>query len=73
MIKLGQKVTFDPWHGIHATLGTRGGEKVEGTVILINPGHRYFTVSFKLGDEYFRTSFNFVDLYGKDRIVRIVK
>lgn len=73
MIKLGQKVKFDPWYGMHAIPGSRDSGKVEGTVILINPGHRYFTVSYKLGDEYFRTSFNFSDLHGDNRIVRIVR
>lgn len=73
MIKVGQKVRFDPWHGIHSMLGTRVGETVEGYVIYVNPEHSYFTVEYELGDKNFKSSFNFCDVFGRDAYVRPVR
>lgn len=73
MIKIGQKVKFDPFKGIRIGGMTTGTNKVSGTVVYINTEHRYFTVEYKLGDETFKNSFNFNDLTGPHRNVYIVK
>lgn len=73
MIKVGQKVTFDPWRGIHTSLGTHNDTYVEGTVVYVNPAHNYCTVEYPLGDGKFKTSFNFVDIFGEKNYVRLVR
>lgn len=73
MIKIGQKVSFDPWHGINSVLGSRNDGNVEGTVIYVNEPHNYFTVEYELGDGKFKTSFNFCDVFGEKRYVRMVR
>lgn len=73
MIKIGQKVSFDPWHGINSVLGSRNDDNVEGRVIYINPKHNWFTVEYPLGNGKFRTSFHFCDVFGEKRFVRLVR
>lgn len=73
MIKIGQKVKFDPWRGVHTTLGAHDGEEVEGTVIYVNSGHHWCEVEYKLGNGEFKTSFNFCDIFGDKSHVRLVR
>ena len=73
MIKLGQKVRFDPHHGQHSYGFTECKGDVIGTVVYVHPEHRYFTAEYEAGGEKFRLSFNFNDLTGAHRNVFIVK
>lgn len=73
MIKLGQKIKFDPWHGINSVLGSREGGEVEGKVIFVNPKHSYFTAEYELGNERYTSSFHFCDVYGDGAYVRLVR
>lgn len=72
MVKLGQKVRFDPFYNLSG-FGDVCGHFVEGTVILIHPTHEYFTVSYELGDKTQYMSFKFNDLTGERRCVWKVK
>ena len=73
MIKLGQKVRFNPLH----YLPGGGGELknlVTGTVTYVNEPHRYFTASYESGGRMWAISFNFYDLVGvcERGIVKII-
>ena len=72
MIKLGQKVRFNPWHGQRGFADCDCN--VDGTVIYVHPAHHYFTVVYELGPmkHKFKTSFHFADVYGKYRYVKVV-
>lgn len=73
MIKLGQKISFDPWHCSTGVLGSREGDRVEGIVTYVNPKHSWFEVEYKLGNEKFKTSFHFCDVFGEKRYARLVR
>lgn len=73
MIKIGQKVSFDPWHGINSVLGSSNDGNVEGKVVYVNPKHNWFEVEYKMGDGKFKSSFNFCDVFGEDAFVRLVR
>lgn len=73
MIKVGQKVRFDPFHGIKACGVADVAGKVEGTVVYVHPEHRYFTAEYEAADKKFKISFNFNDLYGEKRNVFMVR
>jgi len=58
--EVGQVAVFDPFVYIQG-YGVAGIRKpVEGTVVMVNPKHRMFTVEY--GDPLARTSFNFFDI-----------
>ena len=74
MLKLGQKLKFDPWHGIHSVLGrVDTKDEVEGTIIYVHPNHHYVMVEYELGGEKFKTSFNYADIFGDDRTARLIR
>lgn len=64
MIKVGQKVRFDPFKEItgFASKDNRGCI-VTGTVVMVNYPHKWFSVEY--GNPKARTSFKFCDI-GKD-------
>lgn len=61
MVKLGQKVRFDPFAAITAMGIEEIRQLVSGTIVYINWKHRWFSV--KYGD--LMTSFHFFDI-GKE-------
>lgn len=70
MIKLRQKVRFDPFKGIRS-YGIGVGEiEVEGTVVYINFEHRWFEVEYPTADGKVKTAFKFDDV---GDLVKIVK
>jgi hypothetical protein len=73
VIKVGQRVRFDPWHGIHILNGMVTGEEVIGTIISVYPQHRYFTVEYERDNIKYKTSFNFNDVYGSHKYVYFVE
>lgn len=68
MIKLNQKVEFDPFAGIHFAGLTNDHQLVTGTVKYINKLHHWFSVEY--GDNKRRISFKFDDL---GKIVNVVE
>ena len=70
MIKVGQKVRFDPFEGVNMTGMLDLHRKVIGTVKYINEPHNWFSVEYDSGAGPQRISFNFMDV---DRIVHICK
>lgn len=67
MIRVGQKVAFDPFKYLtgYGCLDIKG-EIVTGTVTDVNEEHRWFSVSY--GDNQ-RTSFKFDDIGGEVSII----
>lgn len=61
MVKVGQKVRFDPYGYVEGfgSLDIRGNEVV-GIVVLVNHKHRWFSVVY--GEPQQRTSFLFSDI-----------
>ena len=61
MIKVGQKVEFDPMGAIDGN-GAEDykGDVVIGKVVMVNYKHRWFSV--ECGEPKARTSFNFADI-----------
>ena len=73
MIKLGQKVRFNPYEDMRGYgVGLIRGD-LTGTVILVHPSHRYFIAEYGDGEAKFKTSFKFNDVYGQQKSVYIVK
>ncbi len=66
MIKVGQKVRFDPFEEITG-FGSNDnrGKPVKGTVVMVNEPHRWFSVEYECGGVKQRTSFKFSQL-GED-------
>lgn len=61
MVKIGQKVRFDPFETITGfASGDSKGKLVTGTVVMVNTAHRWFCVEY--GDLGLRTSFFFDDI-----------
>ena len=65
MVKLRQKVKFDPFKGIRSYGVAVGDIEVVGTVVYINFTHRWFEVSYPPADGNVKTSFKF-DEVGKN-------
>ena len=63
MIKVGQKVRFDPFRETtgFASEDNRG-KKVTGTVVMVNEGHQWFSVEYDGGGVKLRTSFKFCQI-----------
>lgn len=61
MVKVGQKVRFDPLDYI-AGMGAEAvrGTMVTGTVVMVNVPHKWFSVEY--GEPKQRTSFKFCDI-----------
>ena len=61
MIKVGQKVRFDPFKELKG-FGAEDnrGNYVTGTVVMVNAPHKWFSVEY--GNPNMRTSFNFSDI-----------
>lgn len=63
MIKLGTKVTFDPFNGVNISGFSKIVHRnVIGKVIDIYEDHKWFGVEYKLGDTIQRASFKFTDI-----------
>jgi hypothetical protein len=60
MIKIGQKVKFNPHAGMHSSGDITPFENTVGTVKYINAAHRWFSVEY--GDPKLLISFNFHDI-----------
>ena len=61
MIRIGQKVRFDPFEGLKGYgIGDSKGSLVTGTVVFINAPHQWFSVEY--GEAKMRTSFKFTDI-----------
>lgn len=72
MLKLGQKVKFDPWKGQHSVgINVPAGE-IDGTIVCIHPSHHWFTVEYRTNNHKFRTSYHFCEVYGERKLVRLV-
>lgn len=69
MIKLNQKVEFDPFAGIHLTGITNDHTIVTGTVKYINKLHHWFSVEYGDDGGKRRISFKFNDI---GKIVNVV-
>ena len=64
IIGVGQNVRFDPFVGIKGfDIGTVRGETVDGTVVMVNELHQWFSVEY--GNPKMRTSFKFCEI-GKE-------
>ena len=70
MIKVGQKVEFNPFEGMRAYGATAIDVDVTGKVIYINEPHNWFEVEYKSLEGKQKTSFKF-DEIGK--AVRLIK
>lgn len=68
MVKVGQKVRFDPldYIGGYGAELVRGNE-VTGTVVMVNMPHRWFSVEY--GEPKQRASFKFNDIGQAVRII----
>lgn len=63
MVKIGDKVRFNPFDGIRVAMGSPKEPKhVTGRVIDIHEDHKWFDVMYEMGGVKFRTAFNFADL-----------
>lgn len=61
MVKVGQKVCFDPMANIVGTMSeSYPFGQVTGTVVMVNYKHKWFSVVY--GKPQMRTSFNFADI-----------
>lgn len=63
MIRVGQKVQFDPFHETtgFASEDNRGN-KLIGTVVMVNGPHKWFSVEYECGGAKMRTSFKFYQI-----------
>ena len=68
MVKVGQKVRFDPL-GYISRMGSLEvkGNYVTGTVVMVNVPHKWFSVEY--GEPKQRTSFKFCDIGQEVRII----
>lgn len=66
MIKVGQKVRFDPFRGVtgFASEDNRG-KSVEGSVVMVNEPHEWFSVECYISGVKLRESFKFSQI-GED-------
>lgn len=62
MIKVGQKVKFNPFDGLHMTGFTDINKKFKGVVKFVHPTHRYFTVEYDNGAGLQKISYRFDDI-----------
>lgn len=66
MIVVGDKVIFDPFSGATGfASGDVRGNLVIGTVVMVNYGHKWFSVEYNCGGVKQRTSFKFCQI-GED-------
>lgn len=63
MIKVGQKVRFDPFEAITGFGSSDNqGKPVTGTVVMVNEPHKWFSVEYNFGGGKMRYSFKFCDI-----------
>ena len=61
MIKIGQKVRFDPFEHIKGFgVEANRGSVITGTIVMVNRPHAWFSVEY--GNPKQRTSFKFCDI-----------
>ncbi len=66
LIEVGQKVRFDPFTEITGFASdSNRGNKVTGTVVMVNELHKWFSVEYSCGGVKQRTSFKFSQI-GED-------
>lgn len=70
MIKVGQKVRFNPFKYLHVQGTSDIDAIVEGTVIYVSEAHRWFGVEYSDDGETWRTSFKFDDIGDNVKVVR---
>ena len=62
MIKVGQKVKFRPFEGLHISGCADINDTVRGVVVFVHPTHRYFTCEYDGGAGLQKISFKFDDI-----------
>ena len=67
MIKVGQKVRFDPFESLTGNDIDTIRKKVTGTVVYINAKHRWFSVVY--GNGRFHISFHFCEIGKKVKLL----
>lgn len=67
MIKVGQKVRFDPFESMTGNDIDTIRKKVTGTVVFVNVKHRWFSVTYDKGRS--RASFHFCDIGKKVKLL----
>lgn len=70
MIKVGQKVRFNPFHGVRQYGLGSVNDFVVGVVNYVHPTHRWFNVKYNNGDGTQLLGFLFDDI---DKTVKVVK
>jgi hypothetical protein len=69
MIKVGQKVRFNPYHGVKQSgLGVET-DITEGVVHYVHPTNRWFNIKYNGGDGPLLTGFKFDDI---GKVVKII-
>lgn len=72
MLRVGQKVKFDPWKGQHNVgIAVDAGE-MDGVIVCVHPGHHWFTIEYETNNHKFRTSYHFCEVYGERKHVKLV-
>ena len=71
MIKVGQKVSFDPFIGVRCAGMSYISYPVIGTVSYVNTKHKWFSVEYDLEGTKQRASFKFSELGDRFKIVRV--
>lgn len=69
MIKLGQKVRFDPFKGLHMNGVVDVNKIVNGVVVYVSEAHKWFGVEYTDGENTWKTSFKFDDIGDNVEIV----
>jgi hypothetical protein len=69
MIKIGKKVRFNPFQGVHTIGFINTSRNVTGEVVYINKDHHWFSVEYLLGGVPMRTSFHFADIRQNVRVL----
>ena len=67
MIKVGQKVRFDPFESLTGNDIDTIRKRVTGTVVFVNMKHRWFSVAYDKGRS--RISFHFADIGKKVKLL----
>jgi hypothetical protein len=73
MIKVGQKVRFDPWSSLNITGINDVRGVVVGTIVEVYYEHRYFRTEYTVNNVKYHMSFKFNDVYGEEPTVEIIK
>lgn len=69
MIKVGQKVRFNPYHGVKQSGFGVENDVAEGVVHYVHPTNRWFNIKYNGGDGPMLTGFKFDDIGKNVKIV----